>query len=225
MKTKIAAVFMLCIYMFLTPGFQCGHPRECTDFTTDTSYLPFHIPNSVPVFHVGDSVKLASVISDTVYSTTGQQFVTDFFRLTAGIQAYKVSFNGSIPQLNYANNEFNAYISTGAFDNSYGSGYAIIYQRQQPYNRLSASLVPGQPGLYIVTVGIGEYAGTSNYGYYINNGRDLCKTHIGELLIPAAEMQKQYWDSLGVSSLALSNSSYYTVQKNDANYFFMKVLP
>jgi hypothetical protein len=225
MKNKIIPILVLCAYILFTPGFYCNGPRNCNDYSTDTTYLPFKVSNSMPLYHVADSIKFISVISDTLHPNTGTQFIASLNRLTAGLQVYKVVNNGTIPELNYANNEFNAVLKTGSFENAYGSGYAMKYKRLQPFNTLEGSLVPGHAGLYMVTVGLGEYGASSTYGYYLNNGSDPCTTHIGECFVGTAQQQTQYWDSLGVSALSLSSASYIVAKRGDPGYFFVKVAP
>jgi len=85
-----------------------------------------------------------------------------------------------------------------------------------------SSFVVGSPGLYVVQVDISN-------GYYSSSffdSKNPCSHYYGYTRIPALDQQRQFWDTLGVTTLRLAGSiDYPLVNKQDVNYFFLKVDP
>ncbi|MEJ7627465.1 MAG: hypothetical protein WKF35_11420 [Ferruginibacter sp.] len=224
MKQVFLITIVALSYLIITPAFQCGdRPTDnCPSYRTDTVLLPFFVTNSSSSYRVNDTIRLFSRVSDTLVTAGGSNFITALPSLHAGINVYKVISN-PFPQLNFANNQFNALVNTGTFQNTGSTGFEILYLRNDPVNILSASLIPGQPGLYLVTVYL------SRYSYAIGNDLDLyepnnyCTSYKGIVTIPVVQQQRQYWDSIGTTSLNLANSNYNFIMKKNTNYFFIKV--
>ncbi|CAN5737304.1 hypothetical protein BH11BAC4_BH11BAC4_13920 [soil metagenome] len=220
-KNRILFFSLIISYIILTPGFLCGPgPQEnCSNSIKDTAIFPFNIPNNNTSFHVLDTIKLISAVSDTIHSIKGKSFLNPLNFLSSSISLYKVVNTGSGAVLNYANIEFNPLVLEGQFLNN--GDLEIQYNRVLPYNRLQASLVPGSPGLYLVTLD-----NNYSYGYQITEPNNHCDIYYGAFFIPENQQQKQYWDSLGTTSLMLAGTNGYEVaNKNNRNCFFVKILP
>lgn len=229
MKNGIAIFAVLLFYTIITPGFQCGDrgPDICNNITYDSIPLTFEVYNNNHTFQVLDTINMSSIISDTFHSSSGANPILPSSTMYASIQPYKVVNLSSGPQLNYANIEFNPLVTEGYFQsNTYqSSGFNFLYNRVEPYNRLSPSLIIGSPGLYLIKIAVSNY----NYFYSENfnsfyDSRNPCNRYVGICTILNTSQQKQYWDSLGTTSLRLANSNAQIIaNKEDRNYFFVKV--
>lgn len=224
MKYSFLVIISCLIYGIITPAFRCGTPPlACDNYENDTTVMNLTVINPAATFHVNDSIRIYSRISDTLNGHQGKKVVSDISYLSLKINPFKVFMNGSVAQMNYATNEFNATVETGAFENYGGTGFQVLYQRQQPYNTMSATLIPGHTGLYLIQTKLGNYSSPENVHFYVTG--DPCTSYVGFLAIPGASQQKQYWDSLNVSTLTLANGSYIYTNRNDSDYFFVNVIP
>ncbi|MFT3910374.1 MAG: hypothetical protein QM737_13200 [Ferruginibacter sp.] len=226
MKHPVKLYISIILLWFIVRGSVCVGPRPngCDDYKTDTTLLSSVITNAAPLNHILDTVNLFSSISDTLHALSGATMISDINNLALNIQAYKVVSVGAGFVLNYANIEFNYLVNTGTIQNSGGTGINILFERNQPYNTAGISFVPGYAGLYLIKTEANN--GYSGYGYaQFYSGTNYCNSFIGEFEIPEADQNKQYWDSLGITSLALENSSSYLINKTDRDYFFVKVNP
>ena len=223
MKNTLSIILVILVYAVLTQAFQCGgrYPIDnCGVFNQDTILLTVAISNPLPTYRVNDTIKLFSKVSDTLKSKGGKTFIKELTTLYAFINTYKLA-QGSSSQLNYANNEFNATLPIGMFQNFGGTGLQILYQRDKPFNTFSLNLIPGRVGIFLVDI-----TTTSNgYGNYISDQADICTSYSAGANIAVAQQQRQFWDSLGTSSLSIGNSNYPHVVKNHSNYFFFKIIP
>ena len=225
MKQTLIIIFISLFYLILAPGFLCGPgPRgDCYNFKSDTANMQFSIMNPSAIYHVNDSIRLTSNVSDTLHAVSGTTFINVFDRLNTNINIYKVVTNGSASELNYASNEFNVLVQTGSFQNTGGTGFEITYNRVQPFNKLEATIVPGHPGLYLVTTNPFIYS--VNYDLEVFDHSNVCTNYKCFADILPTQQQRQYWDSLGTTTLRPANSNYRYINKDDSYYFFVKVLP
>jgi len=223
MKQGFLFLPILFIYILITPGFQCGDdPPLCDTYSNDSIPLPIEITNIYQSFHVLDTIKMSSVISDTFKSKKGVDLIYPCYTMYASIQPYKVVNNGAGPELNYANIQFNPMVTEGYFQLTSNTGINFLYNRSDPYNRLKPMLVAGEAGLYLMTIGINNY-------YYSNmffDSRNPCSQYFGYTNISSTEQQRQFWDSIGTTTLRLAGSNGQVVaNKQDRNYFFVKIEP
>jgi hypothetical protein len=130
------------------------------------------------------------------------------------------------PTLTYANIEFNPLVQEGQFVNYNGTGIGLLYNRQAPYNKLKAALIPGRAGLYLITIRSNNY-----FGYFNpDNGSNLpdrdCISIMASYSLSDISRQGNYWDSLGVTSLTLQGDGYNVIaKKENRDYFFVRVNP
>jgi hypothetical protein len=125
--------------------------------------------------------------------------------------------------LQYANIEFNPVAKEGILQSPGYYGYTFLYRRVAPNNSLQAGLVAGRTGLYLVELNPGNYYNSS---FSINNGNDYCTSYLGQSGITAAQQNKNYWTSLGVTAISLApNYGTKTISINNRNYFIIKVKP
>ena len=223
MQTRFIFSLVMLFYIIFTPGFHCGEPPidRCTNYTVDTIHFNFNTNNVTGQINNYDTLYFTSVVNDTITTTSNNTFVSHINYLASHLQAYRVVDNGSGRTLNYANVEFNPLVIEGLFQNGPTQGINILYNRVEPYNRLKAALVAGRPGLYLISFNNAD----SYYGYtgYYNESAQ-CTNYITKNIIPRAQQQIQYWDSLGTTSLYLSgNPSNEVANKNGRDYFFVKV--
>lgn len=225
MKQSTLIIICCLLYGIITPAFHCGDPRpyDCGGSETDSTTMNLLVVNPAATFHVNDSIRIFSKISDTLNGPQGRKVTTDIPYLSLKINPFKVVMNGSLAQLNYATNEFNATVETGAFENYGGTGFQVLYQRLQPHNTLAATLIPGHTGLYLIQMGLGSYSYSEDANFYITT--DPCTIYKGILTVPVASQQKHYWDSLSVSTLSLTSGGFVVADKRDKNYFFVNVIP
>ena len=220
MKNWFLVLAVLCVYMIVTPAFQCGNrgpENDCTNYVSDTVLIPTDISNHLNSINIYDTIKFSSKVNDTLQPRNTSQFVYPFTALNSNIQAYKVVNNGSGAFLNYANIEFNPLVFEGQFQNFYSQGYGFLYNRNEPNNFLKGGIVAGRSGLYLFTV-------NTNNNYYEFLIYQTCSQYKVSNYIPTTQQQKQYWDSLGVSVLRLNgNYNQEIAKKSDMNYFFVRV--
>jgi hypothetical protein len=220
MKNWLLFIAVIGFYMIVTPAFHCGGPYQqdnCTNYISDTVFMPMEISNHLNDINIYDTIKFSSKVNDTLQPRNTSQFVYPFTALNSNIQAYKVVNNGSSPILNYANIEFNPLVFEGQFQNYFNQGFGFLYNRNEPFNYLKGGLVSGRSGLYLCTV-------NTNNNYYEFLIYQTCSQYKVMNYIPTSQQQKQYWDSLGVSVLRLNgNYNQEIAKKSDMNYFFVRV--
>lgn len=207
--------------MIISPAFQCAEKisPECDVYTLDTAILNISLPSNNGVYEVLDTVHFLSAVSDTIRSVKGKEFQSPINTLNANIQVYKVVTTNNNSILNYANIEFNPIVNDGSFENNSSLGYSFLYRRISPFNRLDVSFVAGFRGLYLFVI-----RNSSNFGSSIKEPNNDCASYFPVCFINESQQQKQYWDSLGISSLRLAGNNSFTVaNKDDKNYFFVKV--
>jgi hypothetical protein len=222
MQRRLIISLVILFYIIVTPGFHCGdRPDPCPNYTVDTIHFNFNTNNLNGHINNYDTLYFTSIVNDTITTTSNNTSVSQINYLASHIQAYKVIENSNARTLNYANIEFNPIVIEGQFQNGPTQGINIMYNRIEPYNRLKAALVAGRPGLYLISFSNAD----SYYGYYnYMNESNHCTSYITKNIIPRAQQQIQYWDSLGTTSLYLSgNSSYEIANKNGSDYFFVRV--
>lgn len=210
----------------LCQGILCEHlnePDNCPVFRSDTTSMPFDVVNQSTTFHLQDTIRLFSRISDSIITRKGESFVTPLNPVFAHIETYRIVPWGASYGLNYANNEFNFFANTGIFQNVALPGYDVLFERNQPFNNLALSVAPGDSGLYLFTVWLQDanYGGTLDF----SKGNDLCTDYLGIPVINIQKQNRQYWDSLGITEIGLINSTAPNINKRDENYFFVKVEP
>jgi hypothetical protein len=225
MKFIIFLGFTLIIVF--SPGFQCGRNNRdaCINGRqTDTVYTNFTISNYSNVYHIGDSIKFSCKVNDSINSSKGASFTHNRNIFSAKFQPYKVVNNSGLSQLIYANNEFNVLASIGQLQNNGYAGYDFIFQRFQPYNSLQVTFVAGRVGLYLFSL---KDDGNAYYGTnYVQKDNDICTGYPNSFAFPVVQQQANYWDTLGVSRITLTNASNYAVaDKPEKNYAFIKVIP
>ena len=221
---NILFILGLLAYTIISPGFECGRerPRDCQEYSSDSVKIAYNVINNRPL-SVLDTISFSSTLNDTFTSVKGTHVTSTINTLSSQMQVYKVINYGSGYGLNYANIEFNPLVTEGYLQNSPNQGVSFLYNRVEPSNRLNASLVAGTPGLYLVTVSLSS----SYYYLYFHDNSNRCSQYYGVPFIPVVEQQRQYWDSLGTTSLRLIGGidNQPVSNKQDNNYFFVKVNP
>ena len=215
---------ILVVFVF-TSAFQCGRNRadNCPNgYKSDSVYSVFNILNNQNLFHVGDSIKFYSKVSDTIKTISNASFIYSRNVFYANVQPYKVVSNNGVSELLYANIEFNPLVSIGQFQNYPSGGFNFLFQRSQPQNTLQVSFIAGKPGLYIFSLQESNYSSAN----YIRRDNDFCTGYPNAFSFLEQDQHKNYWDSISVSSVSLANSPGYRIaNKPDRNYIFIKVIP
>lgn len=227
-KSNVMKFFITAIVLFiffLNSGFQCG--RNINDncpngFKNDTVYSRINILNNNNVYHIGDSIKFYSKISDSIKPAGSAEFIYNRNNFYAGFQPYKVIHTTGVYELVYANIEFNPFVHVGQFQNYPSSAFNFLYQRAQPNNTLQVSFIAGKVGLYIFSLNETNYSSAN----YIRRDNDFCNGYPNAFSFLEIDQHKNYWDSLGINSISLANFSGNKIaNKGDRNYIFIKVIP
>jgi hypothetical protein len=151
-------------------------------------------------------------------------FTTALEQLYLNVQPYQVITSTSLPQLQYANIEFNPVIKEGLLQPSPYIGYNFLYKRVTPQNTLKIGFVAGRTGLYVMSLTNSRYSSGGMFTLYKAN--DYCTTYWGITTIPANEQNKNYWDSLGVTAVSLpTNYGNTVITKAMYNYFYFRIIP
>ncbi len=216
------------LFAFITlNSFQCGKniSDPCDKYTADTILLSSGLPNIKAVFKVGDTIKLESLIKDEFVPKSGAAaFTTEINQLYYRLQPFSIIKNNALPELQYANIEFNPIVVDGQLLNINYSGYNYLYKRNTGVNSLKIGFVAGKPGLYAFQCTNGRYGYDGGFNLY--RPGDNCTNYWGITNFTASQKNLQYWDSLGVAAVSLpSNYGTNTIAKNNYNYFFFKVIP
>lgn len=217
--------FFLLLFSFFASivlcGFQCGRqPELCDRYTNDSIQFGYDVTNHTNM-QVFDTLQLQATINDSILTVNQLWFVEPLTTFACTVQAYKVLMYNGAPMLQYANIEFNPVVYQGQYDVSSSNGFSFIFNRLQPYNLLRSGFVAGRPGLYLFKI-----QSRPNYYYYENiyvNGYP-CTQFRTSSFIDEPTQGKQYWTSLGTTSLRLLGGGINAiVNKDDRDYFFVAV--
>ena len=228
MNLKLVTVIIL-FFSIVLQSFQCGRPIDpnCTTRTQDTVLLNSTIINSKAVYHIGDTVWIGSIVSDNLTPLSGAAaFNIEFTQLFLTIQPYSIKTNPTLPELQYANIEFNPVVSEGQLQSNGYGGYNFLYKRTTGSNSLKVGFIAGRTGLYAMDCVNDRYYynGGSNFAIYKPN--DYCNTYWGITNFSPVVQNRNYWDSIGVTAVSLApNYGSVTISKNERNYFLFKVIP
>lgn len=227
MKNLIKGILFL-LFIFTLQATQCkkSYQDPCNgQYRSDTAYFSLNNTNSINQYHILDTIWFEGKVSDTIHPVSGMpsSFISTMDLLFLNFQTYKVDFSSIVPQLLYANIEFNPVISDGILEPSLGaSGYYIEYRRNAPYNYVKFGIVPGRLGTYIVdfTPSIYSYGGIALF--YNNNVR--CTSYYGA--INTNYPDNPFWSVNNISAISMaSNLGTKTISKSDKNYFIFDVVP
>lgn len=218
------------LFAFITlNSFQCGKniSDPCTKRSTDTVLLNHSFANMRAIFKIGDTVKIEALISDNLPALSGNITLSaPLNQLYLKIQPYSIIKNSSLPELQYANIEFNPYVEEGQLVNSSNGGYNYLYKRAAGTNSLKIGFIAGRPGLYAFDLSNDRYSYMIGGGLALYASGDNCTTYWGVSNFNRQSQNLQYWDSLGVSAVSLSpNYGFGSISKNNRNYFLVKVIP
>lgn len=224
MRTSRYIALLSLLVLFIAASSSCGKKsNDCSNFTSDTSLLKVNLAKSSPTIKTTDTVWFQSTISDTLYNRQStDKLIYDLSQLFLQIQPYRITQADSVPTLTYTNSDFSILLNDGTRMPNTSPGINFIYRRVQPYNYLKIGFVPSKVGLYLFTFRHSIYQGY--YRIDITSSSNFCKQFNGLSSINLEQQNKQYWDNLNVSTLNLQNSEYPFVQKQDPNYFFIKVI-
>ena len=165
-----------------------------------------------------DTLQLHATISDSIRTSNQLSFIEPLTTFACTIQPYKVMMNNGSPILQYATIEFNPVLYQGQYDVSSNNGFGFIFNRLQPYNLLHSGFVAGRPGLYLFKI-----QSRPNY-YYENmyiNGYPCTQFRTSSSIDEPAQ-GKQYWTTLGTTSLRLLGGGVNPiVNSDDRDYFFV----
>lgn len=226
MKANILIIIVL-FFSIVLQSFQCGRPVErCTNYTQDTVLLGSNVINSRALYHIGDTIWIGSVVTDNLIPLSGAApFNIELTQLFFNAQPYSIKNNPTLPELQYANIEFNPVVAVGQLQNIGFGGYSFLYKRTTATNSLKIGFVAGRTGLYAMDCGNSRY-------YYdgaalsIYKPNENCTTYWGLTNFAAIEQNKNYWDSIGVAAVSLApNYGNTTISKSERNYFLFKVIP
>lgn len=223
-------LFIAAFFAWITlNSFQCGKnvTDPCPQSKTDTILLNHSFSNLKAIFKIGDTIKIDAAISDNLPTVTGNVSLSaPLNTLYLKVQPYSIIKNSTLPELQYANIEFNPYVSDGQLVNSSNGGYNYLYRRSNNVNSLKIGFIAGRAGLYIFELNNDRYAYMISGNMPLYAVGDNCTTYWGVSNFNKASQNLQYWDSLGVSTVSFSSTyGSGSVSKNNRNYFIFKVIP
>jgi len=226
MTRKIFIVFVGMV-LVVCQSFQCGKnlPNSCNAYKQDTVLLNASVPNSNPVYHPGDTIWINSSVSDILVPSSGLgSFTVNLDQLYLNVQPFSVVSTSTVPQLQFANIEFNPVVMEGSLQNSAYSGYNFLYNRANALNSLKVGFVAGRTGLYIMESTNHRYF-TGDVASFIKPG-DPCTTYYGISSFSEAEQNKNYWNALGMTTISLPpNYGSLSISKDMKNYFIFEIVP
>jgi len=197
----------------------------CAAYVQDTVLLSAAVANASPSYHVYDTIWIESDVTDNFTPLSGSGvFTSSLDQLYMNVQPFSINTTASLPELQYANIEFNVVVETGMLQNSAYSGYNFLYKRITTANSLRVGFVPGRTGLYLMSCTNNRYfaGGMAT----LSKPNDQCTTYWGICSFPESQQNKNYWDVLGVASLSLSPSNgNVLISKNMRSYFLFNVVP
>jgi hypothetical protein len=224
-NNNLIAILILSVIWITTQSVNCRRPipyQNCGTYKQDSIFYKTDVINQTATFTLADTIKVFSRVSDTITPAMSSAFIYNLSNLGTVVQAYKVVPVGSSYQLNFANIEFNLNVQIGSLQAYQGLGYNLIYKRSLPINELQFSLKPGVVGLYAIVLN----RSYNDYGSYFRNPNDDCVTYANTNYFAPAKQNLQYWNTLGLTTLSLASSNGSTsLNKNDRNYFFVKIIP
>src|SRR5689334_4159936 len=197
----------------------------CAAYMQDTVLLAASVENPNLEYHLYDTIWIESDVSDNLTPLSGSGvFASNLDQLYLNVQPFSVNTTGSLPELQFANIEFNVVVETGALQNSAYSGYNFLYKRITTANSLRVGFVPGRTGLYVMSCTNNRYF--AGGGATFNKPNDQCTTYWGICSFTESQQNKNYWDVLGVTSLALPPSyGDVVISENMRSYFLFNVVP
>ena len=224
MRTSRNIALLTLLVLFIATSFNCGKKSsDCSNFTSDTALLKVTLAKSPATIKTTDTVWFQSTISDTLYNRqASDKVIYDLSQLFLQIQPYRITQADSVPTLTYTSTDFSILMNDGTRMPNSSPGINFIYRRDQPYNYLKVGFVPSKVGLYLFTFRHSIYQGY--YRIDITSTSNYCKQFNGMSYLSSDQQNKQYWDNMNVSTLNLQNTEYPFVQKQDPNYFFIKVV-
>jgi hypothetical protein len=223
MKRISPLSIIISLVLIILTGCPPRPVENCTRYNTDTAWLPVNVIRPLSEIRVYDTLFVEAEMNDSVKTVGGNNFVQDFSTLNCNMQAYRVETVSGAYLLNYANIEFNPVLKTGQFMNYGGTGYGFYFNRNKPLNKLKVGLVPGKPGLYLVTLNSSSYVYSE---YYFYNNNIPCTQFMLKSKVAPDQQGREYWDSLNTSQLRLSGGGDYPIAEKDrSDYFFVRVNP
>ena len=227
MNSKTLTAFALLVFIF-SQGFQCGGGalNNCVVHNEDSVALNVSVANSNSVYHLNDTIWINSSVSDNFSTLSGSgSLTTELNQLYLTVQPFQVINSTSLPQLQFANIEFNPVVNEGMLQYGiYNTGYVFLYRRTTALNTLKIGFVAGRTGLYVISAYNGKYI--SDGSFTLIKGTDYCTLYPGITTFPPAEQNKNYWDTLGVTTVSLPpNYGYKVISKSMHSYFFFRVIP
>lgn len=211
----------------LFQSFRCVREplNQCSVFKQDSVLLNVSVTNSNLVYHIGDTILVNSTISDNLIPVSGTgSFTVSLDQLYLNVQPFSVVITSGVPQLQYANNEFDPVVTQGTLQNSAYSGYNFLYVRANSLNSLKIGFVAGRTGLYIMETMNQQYS--LNYPAIFNKPGDQCTSYPGISSFPETEQNKNYWNTLGLNAISLPpNYGSVSITKDMKNYFIFEIVP
>jgi hypothetical protein len=223
---SVLTILLALICFVMTQSFQCGRGiARCDNYRNDTVLLHASIANPALEYHLYDTIWLTSTVNDNFSPVSGSpaSFTKAIDQLNFSVVPYSINTTGALPVMQYAYIEFNPVVREGSLQTPGYYGYNYIFRRLAPNNTLQAGLVAGRTGLYIIDLAHGNYYGSS---FQINNGNDYCTSYTGMSVLPIAQQNRNYWTTLGVTSISMApNYGGKTISLSSSNYFIIKVIP
>lgn len=231
-KMKLPLFFLsIFIVVTLSQCTQCKQGfRDVCDgiYITDTIELNLRLLNAALEYKQYDTIWINSDVSDDFTPLSGNPvtFTAKVEDLYLTIQPYQLNNSSSLPYLQYANIEFNPIVKDGRLENLNQGGYIYKFRRNAPYNKLSAGLVAGRPGTYIIECIHSSYPYSGGGNFQINNGTNTCISYLGKSTFNPAQQNLEFWNSLTTTNLSLlPDYGTHTIFKDYHNYFIIRVVP
>jgi hypothetical protein len=102
-------------------------------------------------------------------------FTANLDQLYLNVQPFSISTTSSLPELQYANIEFNVVVKEGMLQTSAYPGYNFLYKRTTAHNTLKIGFIPGRAGPYIIFCTNNRYYNNGMAAFYRPN--DQCTTY------------------------------------------------
>ena len=222
-------ILLLCVGLafIVCQSTQCDKDviAPCAAYVQDTVLMSAAVENPSPEYHLNDTIWIISDVSDVLTPISGSDIFTESLdQLYMNVQPYSITTSSSLPELLFANIEFNVVVKQGMLQNLAYSGYNFLYRRTTAHNSLEIGFVPGRVGQYIVFCTNNRFfaGGMATF----NKPNDQCTTYWGICSFPETQQNKNYWDALGVTSLSLPpNYGNIVISKNMRSYFLFNVIP
>lgn len=227
---RILFSLLLASLFTITQSTQCNKARDLCDgqYKTDTVLLNLNLLNPSAEYRQYDTIWINSDINDNFNPVSGNpaSFSNNIEQLYLTIQPYQVKTDAALPYLQYANIEFNPVVRDGSLENVNTGGYIFKFRRVSPYNKVSAGLVAGRPGLYLIECNHSTYPYAGGGNFQIYNGNNGCVSFWGKSEFPPGQQNIDLWNSFGSSSLSIpQNYGNQIVNESSRNYVLFKVVP